>query len=532
LKKKAFLLHDGGVTNHPQRNAMNNAFVAKHADKITGVLSCFDRVLFKGYLPIGRAEGMEAFLGRQGVLIKHFKSFVTSQTQRIKEHAQALCDRLGRPWKHLERRTRKEDLVADILRKQPVQEGLICVLSAVEGCQSFKLAHGPTRPRLKNAPRKCLCLYFYFLDRKLGLLHVRLPTWFPFTIQVCLNGHEWLAKKMDRHHLKYRQMDNAFSWIEDCPRAQRFADRFVGMNWPRILQALAGRVCPLFKDLLAGMDYYWVTDQAEYATDVLFRDRPALQSLYPNLLRHASLCFGAEDVMTFLGRKLHGHFKGEVVTDVHKRWQGARVKHRIKDNWIKMYDKHALVLRIETVINCPKEFQVRRQGRRAGQLVTAWFPMAKGVCNLYRYAEICQASNARYLQALAVVDDPSEALRSIHKLCQAAPYRGRNRRGLNPLRCDDASLLAACLRGEFAIHGFRNRDLARHLVGEPSKDPAERRRQNARIGRRIQLLRAHGLVAKVPRSRRYHPTARGRALMTAALQIKMELPAMVHRVAS
>ena len=533
LKKKAFLLHHGCATNHTQRNAMNNAFVAKHADKITGVLSCFDRVLFKGYLPIARAEGMEAFMDRQGVLRKQFKPFVQGQTPRLKEHAQAMCKRLGRPYKYLPgRAARKEDLVADILRKQPVERGLICVLSATEGCQSFKLAYGEGRPRLVNTPRKCLCLYFYFLDSKLGLMHVRVPTWFPFTVQVCVNGHHWLAKKMDRHHLKYQRLDNAFSWIEDCARAQRFADRFVDVKWPRILQALAAKVCPLFKDLLAGMDYYWVAEQAEYATDVLFRDRDALRSLYANLLRHATLCFSAEDVMTFLGRKLDGRFKGEAVTDVHKRWQGSRVKHRIKGNWIKMYDKHGLVLRIETVINCPKDFKVRRQGKRAGELVTGWFPMSKGVCNLYRYGEVCLASNGRYLQALAVVDDPAEALRSIHKLCQPAPYRGRKRRGLNPLRCDDASLLAACLRGEFAIHGFRNRDLAQHLVGRPSKDPAERRRQNARISRRIQLLRAHGLVAKVPRSRRYHPTARGRALMIAALQIRMELPAMVHRVSS
>jgi hypothetical protein len=511
---------------------MNNEFILKHAGKIIGVLSCFDRVVFKGYLPIASAQSMEFFLDAQGLLRKEFKPFVLRQAQRLKEHAEALCRRSGRPYRYLSHPVRKEDLVQRILRDHPVQNGLVCVLAAVEGCSSFKLAYGKGRPRLVNARRKCLCLYFYFLDHKLGLLHVRIQTWLPFTVQICLNGHEWLARKMDRHHLGYRRLDNAFTWIEDTARAQRFADKFVDMNWPGMLQALARKVCPLFGDLLGGMEYYWVTDQAEYATDVMFQDRPALKSLYEKLLRHATLCFSAEDVLTFLGRKLHGNFTGEVLGDCKKRWPGARVKHRMNENWIKMYDKQGLVLRIETVINHPREFHVRRQGRRAGRVVMGWFPMAKGVCNLYRYAEVCRAANGRYLQALAVVDDPTQAVQTIHKLCQPVAFRGRNRRGLNPLRSDDAALLAACVRGEFAIHGFRNRDIAEHLAGRSTRDPVQRRRQSAAITRRIQLLRAHGLLAKVPRSRRYQPTAKGLGMITAAIHIRTELPDIIHRAAS
>lgn len=83
------------------------------------------------------------------------------------------------------------------------------------------------------------------------------------------------------------------------------------------------------------MDYYWVIDQSEFATDVIFTDRASLKSLYEKLVKHATLCFSAEDVLTFLGRKLHGRFEGEVLTDYKKRWFGVRVKHRMKENWIR-----------------------------------------------------------------------------------------------------------------------------------------------------------------------------------------------------
>jgi len=364
-------------------------------------------------------------------------------------------------------------------------------------------------------------------------MHIRLQTWFPFTVQVYMNGHEWLARKMTQVGIGYAQLDNAFVRIDECRRAQRFADRFVNKNFPRILEAFARKVNPLLKDLLGGMRHYWVTEQAEYATDILFKDRAALKDLYPQLLQHATVCFSAEDVLTFLGRKLHGNFRGEVVNSLHKRWPGARVKHRMKGNWIKMYDKHGCVLRIETVINHPYEFRVRREGIRHGERVIGWYPMAKGVSNLYRYAEVCSRANRAYLGALSVVDDPAQAYRLLEEVCEPVTKNGRRRRGLNPLRKDDVALFAAALHGEHFIHGFRNREIAAQLNIRYSNDPLERKRQSARVTRLIQLLHAHRLIAKIPRSRRYRLTLRGIALMSAAVYLyKHELPhVLIHQAA-
>ncbi len=172
--------------------------------------------------------------------------------------------------------------------------------------------------------------------------------------------------------------------------------------------------------MLKGLEYYWVVDQAEFATDVLFRDRASLAAIYPRLLQHATLCLSAEDVLRFLGRKLSGCFAGEVLNDCKKRWPGARVKHRMKGNWIKMYDKHGLVLRIETVINNPTEFRVRRWGQKKGQQVLDWFPLRKGVANLWRYAEVSLQANRRYLEALAVVDGPAPEPRQLERVCEPA----------------------------------------------------------------------------------------------------------------
>ncbi len=496
-------------------------FVEQYSEKITGVLSCFDRVLFKGYLPLGFGDAMERLIGSQGLLLKDFKRFVTTHSETIKAHAEAMAKKHERPFIYLQNNAiRKEDEARRLAKRDGITQGLVCVFRALEGCQSFKLIPGEGRPRLKNAQRKCLCYYFYWIDREFGLMHIRIQSWFPLVVQICLNGHEFLARKLDKHGIAYEKSDNAFLWIADVNRAQRFADGFVRKKWPRILSAFARKVNPLLKDLLGGMDYYWVVDQAEFATDVMFQSPHALKALYENLLRHTVLCFSPQDILTFLGRKLHGNFQGEVLTDFkNKRHKGARVKHRMCENWIKMYDKHGCVLRVETVINHPRQFKVRRMGRRQGQLVMGWYPMAKGVANLYRYREISLSANHHYLQALGSAPACVTHQQTLCKLARPSRHKGRTYRGFNPVDPHDLALFKAVLRGEHALMGFRNQDIRKHLFHQ-TRSIAQRRRQANAISRLLKRL--HGLIAKIPRSRRWRVTHNGHNTLAKCLTLYHE----------
>src|SRR5512146_899830 len=107
-------------------------FLTKHAGSIHSSLSCFDRLIFTGYLPLGYAEAMDGWLHQRGILLKHFSDFVQKQAERIRTHAQQLTARAGRPLLYLRGRERKESIVDRELRRQPLEKGLICVLTAVE----------------------------------------------------------------------------------------------------------------------------------------------------------------------------------------------------------------------------------------------------------------------------------------------------------------------------------------------------------------------------------------------------------------
>ncbi|MGB0068208.1 MAG: hypothetical protein WBQ11_09185, partial [Isosphaeraceae bacterium] len=158
-------------------------FVAKFTNLIVAVLSCFDRVIFKGYLPITNGPALEGFVDHILKIRRcNFMDFAEEQSESLVDHAKCLAQEAGAEYHYLQGAHRKDKLVDKLLRQRPISEGLICVLCCKECCPSFKLAHAKDRPRLVNTRRPQRVLYFYFLDADLGLIHIRLTTWFPFNL--------------------------------------------------------------------------------------------------------------------------------------------------------------------------------------------------------------------------------------------------------------------------------------------------------------------------------------------------------------
>jgi len=506
-----------------------SAFSEQLGDAVLGEITMFDRMVFKGHLSAFFPKGgFKAFLDKRGVLLKNFKSFVEQATGEIAAHARKLAEEAGRPFMTkadqftVNKGQSKEKLAEEIARRDGIREGLVCVMSALEPCMSFRVKGDRDTCKLGvvREPRKCLHYYFYFLDPEFGLIHVRLQSWFPLTIQIWMNGREWLARQLEKRGVSFERYENSLFRIDDLKLAEELCLKAAHRRWPRVLNALAARVNPwLGRIRAAGFGgYYWVLDQFEIATDVMFKDRSALRALMPDLYEHAVLEFGAENVMRFLGRKPHGAFKGEVTTDLKRRPEGWRIKHSLKQNHIKMYDKWS-VLRIETTINKPSEFRVLRTVKQGGSNKWRWVPMTKGVANMWSYYEAGVSANRRYLMALAKVQPKGKALDELDDLCRAKQIKGKRCPRLIPVEAQAVALFVAVMAGENHLHGFRNADLAARLFPNPGK-PDEMKRRCVFVSRRIAALRARGLVAKQPNSRRYRITERGATVMGAAIRLR------------
>lgn len=512
-----------------------NEFVARHASDITGVLHCLDRVIFHGHLPIDYPESMNSFRWAQGVRLEGWARFVQGQSESLRIATEAFAKAEGRPCVYEKSYVRKEEWAHEVARRDGITEGLVAVLRTTEKCRSFHVRKCPRsgNPHLVAASRRCLHLYFYFIDPQLGWLHVRLQTWFPFLIQVGINGHEVLSRLMDRARQSYERIENGFVALGNPIEAQRLADQMLNWEWSRHLDRIARMVNPLLRTLLRPMRYEWVIDQCEFSTDILFRDARVLQPLFHQLVRHASLCFAAEDILGFFGRPLHGLFRGEIVTERRPCQWGYRMKHRVGRNWIKSYDKAGSILRVETVINRPQDFRVRRtMCRRDGRKVRGLFPLRKAVAFLRRIVEIQRRANRHYLRALAAVENPATAYHQIKTMGQPAVREGKRQRAINPLRPGDRDLMLAVLRCEHHLQGFRNEHIRAHLQPVAPEDPAARKRQSARTRRQLLVLRAHGYIRRSGGSRRYRVTREGLAVMSASLlYCREDLPAHLMNAA-
>ena len=513
-------------------------FLLRHAGQIVGVLSGFDRLLFRGtLLSISYVEALEKFLYSHHILYKDFAAFAKSCTAQIERHAQAVARRFGRPYQYITKPSlSKEDLARELATKQGVKKGLVCVFSAVEPCQTFDLHRDRASKhlRLVSRERKCRFFYFYFLDREFGLMHVRLQSWLPFSIQVCLNGRSFLARQLEREQIGFTQQDNTFTAVDDLKRAQVLLDRLVSRNWAKTLNRWAERANPLLEvwGWVGRFGYYWSIRQSEVATDVMFKDRKRLADVYPAFCRHAMEHFHSRDVMRFLsGNSSKTSYAREVATSRQERIEGVRIKHIVNNNSIKMYDKQGSVLRIETTINNPRPFRVLR-GERSAAAALTWRPMRKGVSDTSRRVAVSLAANERYLQALSVVGEETPSYRILDSVSSPVCKHGRRYRALRPASPDEARLFAAILTGEHLLADFSNRQIQLHLFAAAAKDEKERRRRSALVSRHFRLLRAHGLIHKLSKHRRYRVTHRGQIVMTTALSFRQTDAALLKREAA
>jgi len=502
-----------------------NEFIKRHEAVISGVLEGWDRVIFRGsLLRLSYVEGLSSYLQFQRILLKDFGAW----SQRITNALAARCQQLaaGHWYEYVgSSQLRKEKLVQQILARNPVKEGLVCVLACVEPCQSYEIHRNRATKRLElvKLQRKCRFFYLYYQHREFGLMHVRIQSWLPLDVQVYINGRSYLQKRLEKAGIAYQQWDNTFTSIGDIPKAQEMMNELTRKNWQEVLWKLVypvmGRMVRqggLLPELPSG--YYFSVRQSEYATDVMFKDAASLREVYPALCRHAMERLASDDVLRFLGQKFPG--KREITGSYQRRTEGVRVKHSVGNNSVKMYDKGGSVLRVETTINDAGMFQAYRRAQGDEESELRWRKMRKAVADIQRRGEVGSGSNGRYLSALAAVHRPAPVHEVLDAVSRKKTVEGKKVRALRPVSPEDAAVFAAVLRGEHVIHGFTNRRIQGVLYPRAPSDPAEKRRRSAKVSHQLRLLRRHGMIHKVGAKRLYRLSSQGHQVMSLALKMR------------
>ena len=492
----------------------------QNKEKINGILETFDRMIINGYiLQLCNYRQFLYYLIQNDIKLKDFDKFALSQTE-------ILCNHIDKYIKDNNCKTiylnsgkiDKNEIVMNELNKKDNKTGLITVLSAVEVCNTMTVKPNKETQKLEVTQKH---YYFYYNDDEFGLMYLKIQTWFPYNVQIYINGREYLSKILDKNNIKYEMYNNSFSYIEDFNKAQELANNILNQKISDSFDGLVNQINNLLPNInkIFSASYYWCIDQCEFATDINFKSREDLNNIYKTLVETTYFTFSSEDIYSFFGRNVNyiSHFKsGEIVSDLRHRYQGYRIKFKINNNQIKMYDK-GNNLRIEVTINNPKDFKVLKEKERIiehKEIVKekVWTPMGKSISNLYRYVEISKSITKRYIEALPEIDLNKPTLSEIKNISEKIEVNDKIISGFNLLNKETLKVLQVISNGKYLINGFTNKSIRKEIF-----DESDSKYVINKTTRLLYKLKCHGIIKKVARKNKYYLTTNGRNLISSIL---------------
>jgi len=471
------------------------------SDHVTFEVECIDRMYLNVWVPrLAYGGGVAGFfVGHRGnryastaLMDPMSKAFVADIHGFIAARGLELV--------HFAKGQRKDELTQQLLAGFRDAEGVLYVGRAQEksGVWRTQRRHNPATGGsyawLVRATAFINFFYFYCVDADFGPFFVKFSTYFPFTAKLCINGNEWAKRQAAKAGIGFEPLDNGFAAVDDVDRLRAICDGF----GPQQIEALMRKWLKILPnpftsgDEAAGYRYELSILQAEFSLTQML-DRPVSGRIFFEQVLHENLDVGRPDQIGLvfdrrIVRKGHhptpGRFRTRVITD------GVVPSLHIdyKNSKIKQYHKEGRALRTETTINDTRDFG-----------------LSKRLTNLAALRQIGFPANRRLLGVQRISHDPVRGAQAFLDL--TAPIVGSDGTRVPGLRFGDVrvhALLQALLIHRLLPHGFTNRDLRiliAPLLGKTPEDITA-----GKMTYDLRRLRAHGLIQRIPKTRRYQVT--------------------------
>jgi hypothetical protein len=479
--------------------------------------TCLDRMVLHGYL-----TGLQ----RPGQLVHFFHDVVgvdciepkvlLGRTTVYRDWVDRYTQGQGIPVLAAPKGVRKEALVRPFYGKLGPQEGIACVLTSLENNRTF-ISYTPQRTprsgdeqyrRIEIGRKRFLHLYWYVWDPVMGPMSLRVSTYLPFTITCYLNGHHFVSERLRQAGVALYQRDNAILRVADPIALQAAADTLT----PAVLQERcdywAAKLAPSFSPAArAAVDlrYRFSLAQLELATDVIFAEPSPLRALFRRAVELGLLMGGADRTAHLFGRQITSRYRGKLQTVLDRRNEGHPVlRAYYQTSFVKQYEKAETLLRTETCINDPYHLNV---GRRLENLPTLVKRMA--------------ATNRRFLDAQAELLACTVDQGDLARLAQPIQVGQRRVPGLRLQDDRLIRLLDVLLHPGTFVADWTSRDVLARLLDRHRLAEADYPLTQLRYD--LGKLRAHGLVERIGRTRRYRVTAHGLKLGVTLVKLRTRL---------
>ena len=340
-------------------------------------------------------------------------------------------------------------------------------------------------------------------------MNLRLQTWFPYHIQICLNGRQWLRRSLQQRQIDFLAHGNKFLYIADYEKVQQLFYKQLDTRFVDMLNGFIPIAFPMFRDALGlHLSYYWTMWQNEWASDFIFDSPFSLNPIINSLIRHAHMTRTITGVLRYLDRPLtnarrpYARSRDEVITRVKNFNDSIRVRHWVDHNSAKVYNEQN-VLRVEAIINNPGKFKVFRHKQvQPSEEVKSRLYLRKGVMDIPLRTIVSQEVNDRFIGDLALLQDDTPVQELIDQISCRPTKNGRRFRALDTTD-KNFNLPQIICDSEFRISGITNQALGQKLLNTDFSSGCTEKQLSAKISRHLQLLRAHGIIRKLPNQNRY-----------------------------
>ena len=464
-------------------------------EHVTLEVECLDRLYLNGYIgTLATSGGLVTFMREQ--LGKPIPSPVVlgQVTEKFRDAVKTMVERDRIPLYQFNHKERKDDIANDFRRKRGIRDGVVFVGVAQEKAQTFqgKKVDG----RFEYTRDKAVYVnhyYFYIDDADFGPLFLKVCSYAPWAIKLCLNGHEWAKRQLEKKGIVYEALDNGFLSCTERERLQRTCDSLGSQDIDRLFRKWLERIpLPLRpEDRQAGYDWTLSIWQMEVSLTQIF-DRPLRgREFFEEIIRD-NLDLGRPDrVQLIFDRVVTKKTPGEFRTRVIQNGVHPSLHISYKNFDLKQYFKEGRGCRTEGTFRNPKDFDVN-----------------KGLDNLPYLQKIGREINRRLLEVERVSHNSGLSGDSIQRVVQpTVTDDGEKAPALKFGQPRVMALLLALTLFQHLIDGFHNRDLralVADLLGVTQKEYTA-----SQMTYDLRRLRLKGLIFRPPKTHRYFVTPYG-----------------------
>jgi hypothetical protein len=469
------------------------------SNHVTLELESIDRMYLNLYVPILQAPAGCAhfWIHHRGYKLAS-SALMEPMTRRFVSNIENFALTEGIDVIAFEKNQRKEEIAQARLAKFAGDEGVLFIGKAPEKAKVVRTRRlrgtkpGTSYPDLYMATSMVNQYYFYCVDRDFGPFFMKFCSYFPYNGKLCINGHEYAKRQLERAGIAYEALDNGVVSCTDPARLQKICDSLSAERIDALARKWLRRLPHPFlqSDRAAGYLYDISILQAEFSlTQAL--DRPLSGRVFFEDVIRDNLDMGRPDRVQLIferrvTRKTPGRFRTRVITDgvtpsLHVDYKHSRIK---------QYHKLGRALRTETTINDTRDFAIGKRLKNLPQLRKVGF-----------------AANRRLLRVQRISHDPSIGQDAFAKVQQPTTVQGQRAAGLRFGDPRAMALLAALSAYRLLPAGFSNHELREYvapLLGIPAEQYAR-----GKMTYDLRRLRLHGLIKRIPKTHRYHVTDHG-----------------------